>query len=272
MYVAFWGVVASITMVVIRGVRQIPWRDMLQGITTGVKAGATIGVTLATIGIVVKVLNVTGLGVKLPGVVETLSGGNLAIGLILVMLVCIILGMGVPTTAAYILVAIVGAPVLIQMGVDLLPAHFFVFYFAVMALLTPPVAAAAIVSSQLAGASYMSTAMEAVKASVAGFLVPFIFVMNPVFLMQPGQGWLEGTIALLAGLLMLITVASGFLNYYFTTLTLVERLLLLVCSLSCFLYLIILHSYILFAATAVLFIILTLNQLRKWRSSKIVSG
>lgn len=276
MYVAFWGVVTSMLMAFIKPGKRLTWSEWLDGMTSGIMAGATIAITIAPMGIIVAILTVTGLGVKLPGIVEALSGGNLGIALILVMLVSLVLGMGVPTTPAYILVAIVAAPVLVKMGVGLLPAHFFVFYFAVMSLLTPPVAPAAIISSRLAGATYISTAIEASKAGVVGFLVPYIFVMNPIFLMQPGEGLLEGMLALLAGLVMVTSVAVAFVNYYFTRLNILERVLFLTCAVGCFVYLVkipmvMISSYVLFGGAIILFILLTQNQVRRWRLSKVVA-
>ncbi len=276
MYVAFWGVVTSMLMAFIKPGKRLTWSEWMDGMTSGIMAGATIAITIAPMGIIVAILTVTGLGVKLPGIVEALSGGNLGIALILVMLVSLVLGMGVPTTPAYILVAIVAAPVLVKMGVGLLPAHFFVFYFAVMSLLTPPVAPAAIISSRLAGATYISTAIEASKAGVVGFLVPYIFVMNPIFLMQPGEGLFEGMLALLAGLVMVTSVAVAFVNYYFTRLNLLERVLFLTCAVGCFVYLVkipmvMISSYVLFGGAIILFILLTQNQVRRWRLSKVVA-
>ncbi len=93
--------------------------------------------------------------------------------------------MGIPTTPAYIIVALVGAPVLVRLGIPLLSAHLFVFYFAVMSMVTPPIAPSAILASRMAGASYMRTAVESAKVAVAGFLVPFMFVMSPVFILRP---------------------------------------------------------------------------------------
>lgn len=267
MFVAFWAVIASFAFALIEKLRKLSWTQLLDGMTAGMSSGATIGVTLATLGIVVKVMNVTGLGVKLPGIVETLSEGNLFIALLLVMAVCMVLGMGVPTTPAYILVAMVGAPVLIHLGLPLLTAHFFVLYYAVMALITPPVAPAAVVSSQIAGASYLSTGMEAVKTAFAGFLVPFIFVEHPIFLMQPGEGLFEGITALLAGLVMMLTALTVFLNYYLARTNIVERASLLICSLACFIYLVVLDSYLLLGVALVLFVLVTLQQLRTRRLS-----
>ena len=120
--------------------------------------------------------------------------------------------------------------------------------------------------------AYTSTAIEASKAAVVGFLVPFIFVMNPIFLIQPGESLLEGMIALLAGLLMVIAVAVGFVGHYFTPLNPLERALLLACALGCLLYLIVLQSYLLLGASIILFIILTLDQVKKWRLTRVAAS
>ncbi|MFH1002516.1 MAG: TRAP transporter fused permease subunit [Chloroflexota bacterium] len=272
MYVAFWAALASVVMAFIKPGQRLSWSQLLEGLTSGIMAGATIAMTIAPMGIIVAVLTITGLGVKLPGIVEVLSGGNLGIALVLVMVTCIILGMGVPTTPAYILVAIVVSPVLTKMGVSILATHFFIFYFACMSLLTPPVAPAAIIASKLAGASYTSTAIEASKAAVVGFLVPFIFVMNPIFLLQPGENLLNGIIALIAGLVMVVAVAIGFVGYYFTRLTMLERALFLLTTLSCFIYLIVLKNYLVLGGAVALFVLLTLYQIRHWRRIRVAAA
>ncbi|MFH0914761.1 MAG: TRAP transporter large permease subunit, partial [Chloroflexota bacterium] len=265
MYVAFWAVIATAIMAILKPGKRLTGRQWLEGFTSGFMSGAIIAVSLATIGIVTKVLTVSGLGVKLPGIVEVLSSGNLLVALLLVLAVSIILGMGVPTTPAYILVAMVGAPVLVQLGVGLLPAHFFVFYYAVMALITPPVASAAIVSSQIAGASYVATSVEAIKIAAPSLLVPFIFIKNPIFLMQPGEGWLEGTVALFAGLLLVLATSIAFVNHFLTRLSGWERLAFALCAQLCFVYFMVWSNYAIALAGLVLFALLTLNQLRQQR-------
>ncbi len=149
-YTVFWGIIAIILMGLVRPKTRPSFRQWINGFTSGATTGAQVGISLASLGVVVKIVTMTGLAQRLPGVVEILSGGNMLAALGLIALVTLILGCGVPTPAAYIIVAMTTAPVLIQLfSLSLLQAHYFVFYYAVIAMLTPPVAPAAFVSSAI---------------------------------------------------------------------------------------------------------------------------
>ena len=116
------------------------------------------------------------------GTVVRLSGGNVMIGLVLTMICCIILGMGVPTTANYCIMATTCAPILQELGVDLIAAHFFVFYFGIVADITPPVALAAYAGSAIAKSNPMKTGVQATKLAIGAFIVPYVFALNPSML------------------------------------------------------------------------------------------
>lgn len=144
----------------------------------------SVALACGTAGIIIGVLGLTGLGLKLSSLLVLWSGGNLIILLILTMITGFILGMGLPTTGVYIILSVLAAPALVNMGVSPISAHFFVFYYGVLAAITPPVALASYAGAGIAGANYMKTGWEAVKLGSAGFLVPFIFVFAPAILMQ----------------------------------------------------------------------------------------
>ena len=134
-----------------------------------------MAVACACAGIVVGVITMTGLGLKFSAVIIDLSQGFLSITLALTAIVCLIMGMGVPVTASYIIVATIAAPALTKLGVIPLAAHLFVFYFAVLADITPPVCIAAYAAAGLAGANPMKTGFTATKLGIAAFIVPFFF-------------------------------------------------------------------------------------------------
>jgi TRAP transporter 4TM/12TM fusion protein len=144
----------------------------------------SVALACGTAGIIIGVLGLTGLGLKLSSLLVLWSGGNLIILLILTMLTGFILGMGLPTTGVYIILSVLAAPALVNMGVSPISAHFFVFYYGVLAAITPPVALASYAGAGIAGANYMKTGWEAVKLGSAGFLVPYIFIFAPAILMQ----------------------------------------------------------------------------------------
>ena len=155
---------------------------VLDALEAGAKSCITVAVACAMAGLVAGCITSTGLASKLITAVVTVSGGRVMIALVLTMLCCIVLGMGVPTTANYCIMASTCAPILITIGVPQVAAHFFVFYFGIVADITPPVALAAYAGSAIAKAPPMKTAVNATKLAIAAFVVPYIFAMNPAML------------------------------------------------------------------------------------------
>ena len=154
----------------------------VDALEAGAKSCVTVAVACAMAGLVAGSITSTGLASKLITAVVTISRGNIMIALLLTMLCCIVLGMGVPTTANYCIMASTCAPILITIGVPQVAAHFFVFYFGIVADITPPVALAAYAGSAIAKAPPMKTAFNASKLAIAAFIVPYIFALNPAML------------------------------------------------------------------------------------------
>ena len=149
---------------------------------SGTKSTLSVGVACGMAGIIAGVVTYTGLGQILINAIVGIAGNHLIIALVLTMICCIILGMGVPTTANYIIMATTCAPILIQMGLPVLAAHFFVFYFGIVADITPPVALAAYAGSAIAKAPPMKTALNATRLAIAAFIIPYIFAYSPIML------------------------------------------------------------------------------------------
>ena len=154
----------------------------IDALEAGAKSCVTVAVACAMAGLVAGSITSTGLASKLITAVVTISRGNIMIALLLTMLCCIVLGMGVPTTANYCIMASTCAPILITIGVPQVAAHFFVFYFGIVADITPPVALAAYAGAAIAKAPPMKTAFNASKLAIAAFIVPYIFALNPAML------------------------------------------------------------------------------------------
>ena len=182
---AFWAILLSIVLSYLGRDTRPRLLDLLKCLAEGALVGAQIGISLAVVGLVAQTLITTGLGNKIAGLVELLSGGQLVVALVLTMLVSLVLGCGVPTSAAYTLVAIVVVPAIVKMGVQPISAHFFAFYFAVISALTPPVALAALAGAGIAGANYFRTSLSAFKLAISGFVIPFLIVFNPVLVLRP---------------------------------------------------------------------------------------
>ena len=143
--------------------------------------------------------------------------------LLLVMFSCIVLGMGLPTSAAYMIVAIFGAPALIKLGVEPLAAHFFVFYYAIISAITPPVAVAAYAAATIAGTPLQRTGLEAMKLGAAVYLVPFVMVYSPALLSIGST--LEVVQALITGIIAVIALGTAVQGFLFTVLQPWERAL-----------------------------------------------
>ncbi|MDP2644219.1 MAG: TRAP transporter fused permease subunit, partial [Desulfobacterales bacterium] len=224
-FTVFWAILSVIAMGLLRPGTRPSWRDWVKGFTSGATTGAQVGISLAALGVVVQIVSMTGLAQRLPGIVELFSGGNLILALGLIAAVTLVLGCGVPTPAAYLIVAMTTAPILIQnFHLSLLQAHYFVFYYAVIAMLTPPVAPAAFVASALAGAPFMQTALEQVKPAIAGFIIPLAFIWAPAILGEPKNLVLEVVLILcLTGAIILFQAA--FVGYLTRAATVIERFL-----------------------------------------------
>jgi TRAP transporter 4TM/12TM fusion protein len=154
-------------------------KGFMDGIVKGAEIAATTAAMLATIMVIVSVLNVSGLGVKLSMGLVYLAGGSLVWLCILSAIVCIVFGFGVSATAAYLLTVIIAAPAFIAVGIEPVNAHFYVFYFSILSAITPPVAIAAVVASRISGAPFFALCIESIKIGVALFILPVVFIMYP---------------------------------------------------------------------------------------------
>ncbi|MCZ6768999.1 MAG: TRAP transporter permease [Acidobacteria bacterium] len=187
--------------------------DILKALEMGARRAVAVTVPAAAAGVVVGVVSYTGLGLKFSSLIIAASGGYLVPALVLIMLGCIIMGMGMPTSGSYIMGAILMAPALQKMGVPIIPAHLFVLYFCVLSMVTPPVALASYVAAGISGAGIMETGWQAFKLSLAGFIIPYAFVFNPAIVLQ--GDWSEIAVtsgSLLIGVLALSGAIIGYLS------------------------------------------------------------
>ena len=203
-------------------------RDVFGGLVEAGRALVMIAALLACAAIVVKVMTATGAGVKISNLLFSVSDQGMILALVLAALLSIILGMDVPTTASYVLAAAVAAPSLIRLGVPELPAHLFVFYYAILSAITPPVCASVYAAAALAGANFWHVAGRALSLAGAVYVVPFLFVFRPGILAQGDQF----TIALDLGVAMaaVFAVSAGMSGWLKGLLSLFERALFLIAA------------------------------------------
>jgi TRAP transporter 4TM/12TM fusion protein len=179
---AFWGVLAAMIVPYLRKSTYVGWRQMVAGIRLGVEGAAVVAAACASAGIIVGIVQISGLGFKFSSVVTSFAGGSLDMALVLAMIAAFIFGMGMPTTAAYIVQATLVAPALVKLGADPLAAHMFVFYYAVLGQITPPLAVAAYAAAPIAGETASRVGWTAFLIGLPIYIVPFLFVANPVLL------------------------------------------------------------------------------------------
>ena len=183
MRAAFWGVTSAFVMAYLRPATRPSLPEIRTVMERAGRGAVQVAAACAAAGIVVGVASLTGIGLRMSELIIQVSGGNLLSALMLTALGSIVLGMGLPTTAAYVVLAALGAPALVQLGVPLLAAHLFIFYFGCISNVTPPVSLAAFAAAGISGAPPLKTAMTAAVLAGAGFVVPFMFVYGPPLLL-----------------------------------------------------------------------------------------
>ncbi len=209
----------SIVCACLRKSTRISFKQIIQGLIDGSKGVLGVLIACATAGIIIGVVTKTGVGLKIATALLDLSGGQLLPAMFFTMVTSLILGMGVPTTANYVITSTIAAPALIQMGIPVLAAHMFAFYFGIVADVTPPVALAAYAGAGIAGANPMRTGVIAAKLAIAAFIVPYVFVLSPELLMINATGLtiLYSTLTALVGMwgasIAMIGFCQNVLNY-----------------------------------------------------------
>lgn len=207
---AFYGVLGLLIAFVLTQAGKMPVREMVAKVTDGLedagKGMVIIGVLLAGAQVLVSMINLTGIGVTMSTLIVATAGDVVPLVAIIVAGVCLIMGMGLPTTAAYVLVAATLAPAMTAVGVDPLVAHLFVFYYATISVITPPVCVAVFVGSGIAQTNWLPAAGQAVRLGAVTYLIPFLFLLYPGMTMQ--GTWIEALQGLTAGIVLVIAVPA----------------------------------------------------------------
>ena len=203
-------------------------KQAFEAFQAGAKSAVSVGVACAMAGLIAGCITLTGLASVLINGIVAIAGDATILGLLLTMVCCIVLGMGVPTTANYCIMASTCAPILIQLGIPVIAAHFFVFYFGIVADITPPVALAAYAGSAIAKSKPMKTAVNATKLAIAAFIVPYIFALNPIMLFEGDASVFEMALVCVTALLGLFCIAAALNGHLFKKINPVLRIALVV--------------------------------------------
>lgn len=225
MRAALFAIILSILCSAIKKSTRMKPVEIIRGLENGARNVLGVLVACAAAGIIIGVVTKTGVGLKLASGLLDLSGGLLLPSMFLTMITAIVLGMGVPTTANYVITSTIAAPALLQMGVPILAAHMFVFYFGIIADVTPPVALAAYAGAGISGGNALKTGVNASKLAIAAFIIPYMFVMSPELLMVDGITSAL-IISLFTAIVGMVALSSSLIGYLTAPLTAIERFIL----------------------------------------------
>lgn len=258
---AFWAIIAALILSSIRKSTRLNLKGLANALEAGAKGALSVVAACAAAGIVVGVVTLTGLGLKFSGAIIQLAHGNLYLTLVFTMIASLILGMGLPTTAAYIICAILAVPALTNLGVNVLSAHLFVFYFAIISAITPPVALAAYAGAGIAKSDPMKTGLTACRIGLAAFIIPYMFVFNPALLMNaPVLQIIWVTFTALVGVFLL---SSSVIGWWLAYMKIWERVLLF------FAAVLLIEPRLITDIVSIIFIIpVILNQIRERKKLK----
>lgn len=213
-----------------RETRMTPKR-LFTAFANGAKGAVDVMIACAVVGFIIGSFSLSGLGVKMAALVNALAGGKLFLTLLFSAIASILLGMGVPTTANYIMMSMITVPAVTAMGVNTIAAHLFCFYYGIVSDLTPPVALAALTGAGIAKAKFWPTAFNATKLGIGAYLVPFFFVYNPILLLGQYSFSLEVVFAVVTSIIGIIAVSSALFKYFRGNLPLLGSIILCVAGL-----------------------------------------
>lgn len=221
---AIIGIISTIVVGAFRKETRMSLSDILEALASGARMALGVVAATACAGIIVGTITLTGIGLKLANGLIDLAGGQLFLTLFFTMIASLILGMGTPTTANYIITSTIAAPALVQLGVPEIAAHMFTFYFGIVADITPPVALAAFAAAGIAKSKPMRTGVESTRLSIAAFMAPYIFVVSPALLLI-NTTFFESIWVMLTSTLGMIGVGAGLIGYWMAKLNPLERIM-----------------------------------------------
>lgn len=224
-YAAFFSIIATYFISLLRKETRMDLKTLWKTLEEGAKGAAFITMATGVVGIIIGIVSLTGIGLQLANVILSVAQGYLFPTLLLTMVACIILGMGLPTTACYIVAVIVAAPALVKLGVEPIVAHLFVLYFACLSNITPPVALASYTAAGVSGSNPSQVSWIAVRLGIAGFLVPFMFAFSPSLLLQD-DNYVQVALSVGTALLGVYALGASVIGYWRVELNMAERVVL----------------------------------------------
>ncbi len=225
-YAGFYSILSLIAVSLLRKDTRLSIKKFLAALEGGAKGAITVAISCGVAGGIIGIVSLTGIGMRFTSSIISLSGGNVTLALIFAMVAAIILGMGLPTTAAYILMIALVIPALVEMGIELYLAHLFAVYFSCISLITPPVAITSYAAAGIAKSDVMRTGWTAMKLGASAYIVPFMFVYNPELLLVGDFGKI--CMAVFFSSLGVILLSAGLEGYFIRKSTVIEIILSLI--------------------------------------------
>ncbi|MDR2137775.1 MAG: TRAP transporter permease [Synergistaceae bacterium] len=224
LYSACWGIGASVALSFIRKEDRLNLKALIATLEDGSKSALSVAVACTLVGVVIGVMGATGIALRIGDTILGYTAGKLMPTLVMTMGISLLLGMGMPTTASYVMASAVATPALILIGCKPLDVHFFVFFFAVLSSVTPPVCVGAYTAAGIAGSSPNKTAFAALKMALSGFIVPFVFIYSPELLLPNVQDWLSFIQALITALLGVFILSAAIEGYLIDKMSYLEQM------------------------------------------------
>jgi len=221
---AFMTILVTVAASMLRKSTRMSLKDVADALFEGTRSMIPVAIACASVGIIIGVASITGFGLSMASAIVALGGKSLFLTLVFTMVACMILGMGLPSIPAYLITATMAAPALVRLGIDPLVSHLFVFYFAMFANITPPVALASFAAAGISGGSPMRTGFASLKLSLAGFIVPFMFIYNDSLLLRGTDFW-SGALVMLTSIVGVVMLGGAVEGYLLSRMGLIQRAL-----------------------------------------------
>jgi len=264
LYAAFYGIISTTIISYFRKETRLTPKKIVFSLEDGARTALSVAIACALVGFIIGTTSLTGLGLVIANNLVKLAHGNMLITLLLAMFTCLLLGMGLPTTANYIVTSTLIAPALYKLGIPLLVAHFFCFQYGITADITPPVCLASYTGAGIANANTTKTGLIGIRLGIAAYIVPFIFIYSPMLLLVNVEFW-PLVLKLVMSICGVISIAAVFEGWLFTDVQMYERILLLIAAIGMFF----INSGILHYLGLILFLIILSSQwYRKTRLAK----